>query len=232
CVCCLGINAVAMAAEATNLPLIAVTGTAVTEVKPDVLNWAIEVKNIGPELAKVADKHAAAATALLDSLRELGIEDKNIQTTQVELGPNRIYRNGEQEQEGYFATTSVTFKTTNLAKYKEVWLRLAAQTGVSVQSVAFDHSRRIEITKETRIKALHAAQEKAAAMAEALDAKAGEVMSIAEDQYQFMAFAANSNNAVSDPAQRLGDEGGAIAAGTIPIKVRVNVSFRLLNGAK
>ncbi len=225
--------------EGVATPLIAVTGTSVTEVKPDVLLWSVEVKNTGPAVAKVADRHSTVVGQLLATLKELGIEDKHVQTTEVELGPNRVYRRNEMVEEGYYAATSVSFKLTNLARYKEVWIKLADQGGISVKGVVFDHSKRIDITKETRIKALQAAKGKAIAMAEALDAKVGEVLSITEDPNFYGSSGGNSNNlnfanGVQSVQQQAGDAegGGGVAAGTIPIRARVLVSFRLLNGVK
>jgi len=219
-------------------PHISVAGTAVTEVKPDVLQWSVEVRNTGQAVAKVAARHSSVVEQLLATLKELGIEDKHVQTAQVELGANRVYRRNEWVEEGYFAATIVSFKLTNLTRYKDVWIKLAEQGGISVKGVVFDHSKRIDLTKETRIKALQAAKAKAVAMAEALDARVGEVMSIAEEPVLYGSWTQNIslsiNNAVQSVQQPGGDGegGGGVAAGTIPIRARVLVSFRLLNGAK
>ncbi|MDB6119508.1 MAG: hypothetical protein JWO08_3289 [Verrucomicrobiaceae bacterium] len=223
-------------AESAVTPNISVSGTAVTEVRPDQMNWSIEVRNTGLELAKVADKHATVTSAVLTLLKQLGVEDKNLQTTEVELGRNVVYRNNESVEEGYFASTMVSFTLTNMAGYKEVWLKLANQSGVSVKGVTLDHSKRIELTKETRIKALHAAREKAIAMAGALDTKVGEVLTISEDIFAGLGRANNmSFNNVAQTVQRTeeADEGGgSMAPGRIPIRVKVNVTFRLLNEGK
>ena len=218
-------------------PLISVTGTAITEVKPDQLLWSIEVRNTGPDLPKVADRHSALASTVFSVLKQLGIEDKNVQTTDVELGPNRVYRHNETVDEGYYAATSVSFKLTDLARYRDVWLRLANLGNVSVKRVTFDHSKRIDITRETRTKALHAAKDKAIAMAEALDAKVGEVLSITEEPVQSGAWIGNNTyangvQAVQQPAGDADTGGGSVAPGIIPVRVRVVVAFRLLNGGK
>ncbi len=218
-------------------PHITVTGTVTTEVKPDQLNWTAEVRNTGPDVAKVADKHSAATGALLTLLKQQGIEDKHVQTTQVELGPNMVYRHNESVQEGYYAATTVSFKLTDMARYKDLWIKLASQGGVSVKGVNFDHSKRVEITKETRIKALRAAKEKAVDMAAALDAKVGTVLAISEDPFQHSLLYANNSpsNSVQRVQQRAGDggdDGTDLAPGTIPIQARVIVTFKLLGEAK
>jgi uncharacterized protein YggE len=106
---------------------------------------------------------------------------------------------------------------------------------LSVNSVSYDHSKRVELQKETRKKALLAAKEKAGVMAETLDAKIGEVLAISEDMENGGGWnnRANLNNSVQAIAVASdGENGSSIAPGTIPIRMRVLVTFRLLNDAK
>jgi uncharacterized protein len=177
------VSSIAFAVDLADVssPRITVTGTVITEVTPDRLVWSLSLKNSGLELAKVAERHATVSADVLKALKELGIEDKDVQTAQMEFGENMVYREREHVKEGYFASTMIAFKLADLAKYKEVWLRLASMSHLSVNSVTYDHSRRVELQKETRKKALLAAKEKAGVMAETLEAKIGEVLAISED---------------------------------------------------
>lgn len=214
---------------------ITVTGTVITEVTPDRLVWSLALKNTGLELAQVAEKHAALSADVLKALKELGIEDKEVQTSQMEFGENMVYREREHVKEGYVASTTISFKLADLTRYKEVWLRLASMDQLSVSSVMYDHSKRIEFQKETRKKALLAAKEKAVVMAETLDARVGEVLSVSEDMETGSGWnnRANLNNSIrAIAAEGDGEKGSSIAPGTIPIRMRVLVTFRLLNGAK
>jgi len=234
------ISSIALAADLAEAgsPHITVTGTVITEVVPDRIVWSLALKNTGLELAKVAAKHAALSADLLKALKELGIEDKEVQTSQMGFGENMVYRNNENVKEGYFASTLISFKLAELIKYKEVWLTLSAMDHVSVNNVAYDHSKRIELQKETRKKALLAAKEKAGVMAETLEAKIGEVLAISEDSetngvWNNRANLLNGNNSIQAIAVAAdGENGSSIAPGTIPIRMRVLVTFRLLNGAK
>lgn len=227
---------IAQEAPGITSPHITVTGTAVTEVVPDRLLWSLALKNTGPELPQVAGSHSSLLGTLLKILKDLGIDPAAVQTSQMEFGENRVYRNHEHVKEGYYASTSISFKLADISKYKEVWLRLASVSDLSVTSVTYDHSKRIDLQKETRTKALLAAKEKAAAMAGALDTKIGEVLSIREDA-EVSPFPAYGNrlttaNVVQSPAGGA-DEGGApIAPGTIPIRSRTVVAFQLQGAGK
>ena len=231
------VSSIAFAADLAEAgsPHITVTGTVITDVTPDRLVWSLALKNTGLELAKVAEKHATLSADVLKALKELEIEDKEVQTSQMEFGENMVYRDRDHVKEGYFASTTISFKLADLAKYKVVWLRLASMSHLSVNSVTYDHSKRIELQKETRKKALLAAKEKAVVMAQTLDARVGEVLAMSED----MDAAGGWNNRVNlnNSIQAIvvagdGENGGSIAPGTIPIRIRVLVTFRLLNGGK
>lgn len=227
-----------LAQEATTLatPHITVTGTAVTEVTPDLLLWSVALRNTGPELAAVADLHAEKLGQLLQTLKALGVDSATVQTSQMEFGENRVYRNQEQVKDGYFASTNVSFKLTELSKYKDVWLRLSTMNELSINSVSYDHSKRIDLTIETRKKALTAAKEKAITMAETLDTKTGEVLSIREESDAFQPYAAAnrmiSSNVINAPVFGGGGDGGALAPGAIPIRCQVVVTFKLVGQAK
>jgi uncharacterized protein YggE len=226
-------------AQADNLsvPHITVNGTAITEVVPDRLHWSVEVKNTGLDLPKVAEVHSTKVAAVLETLKASAVEDKDVQTAQMEFSENRVYRRSEWVKEGYQATTSLAFKITDLAKYKVLWESLAKLSGVSVNGVSFDHSNRIALNKETRVKALKAAKEKAEAMAAVLGAKVGEPLAVYEDLSVTEGWGgrnnynltANNTMAQATIAAAPAENGETLAPGSIPITIRVRVTFRLLS---
>jgi uncharacterized protein YggE len=224
-----------------SVPHITVNGTAITEVVPDRLHWALEVKNTGLELPKVAESHSKKVAAALETLKANGVADKDVQTAQMEFSENRVYRRNEWVKEGYQATTNISFKLNDLTKYKAVWQSLAGLTGVSVTGVSFDHTNRINLNKEARVKALKAAREKAEAMAGVLGSKVGEPLNVEEDLSVTEGWRSpslvNGSNLLSNvtQSQALGvapaeaESSGPLAPGAIPITIRVRVTFRLLN---
>jgi uncharacterized protein YggE len=222
--------------EALAPPHITVNGTAITEVIPDRLNWMLEVKNTGLELPKVADSHSQKVAAVLAALKDKGVPDKDLQTAQMQFSENQVYRKNEWVKEGYQATTSMAFKLSELSKYKILWQALAALGGVSVSSVSFDHSDRITLNKDTRVKALKAAKEKAEAMAQVFGSKVGEPLAVEEDMsvtdggrgYSTANGISNFSATAAAPAGQ-GENGEMLAPGSMPITIRVRVTFRLLN---
>ena len=219
-------------ADEIQLPHITVYGTAMTEVVPDEMIWSVEVKNKSMGLEAAATEHGKTVQAVLSLLKESKVDEKTIQTSQMEFGENQEYTSSSWVKSGYFAKTEISFKVTNLDLYKKLWVGLAKISGVSVQSVAYDHSKRIDYRNETRQKALKAAQEKASAMAKVLGSEIGEPLLVEEDLSVSEGWQGNyANNTINN--LRTVDNGNTrevtqLSLGTIPIQARVKVSFRLL----
>jgi len=234
------LQALAAPAKSSDLeiPHITVSGTAITKAVPDKVVWWVRIKNTGADLRKVAEKHAEMTASLIKEVKSFGVDDKDIQTARMEFGEHMVDRGRQRVKEGYEATTEATFALADLAKYKDVWLRMADTSGLTVRSVSYDLSKRIELQKETRRKALLAAREKAGVMAETLDAKVGEVLSISEDLAAAEGW--NGGNGIFNSVAQAssvagngdGEGGDVIAPGTIPIRIRVQVSFRLVSADK
>jgi len=226
-------------ADEIQLPHITVYGTATTEVVPDEMIWSVEVKNKNLGLEAAATEHGKTVQAVLSLLKESKVDDKTIQTSQMEFGENQEYTSGSWVKSGYFAKTEISFKITNFDLYKKLWVGLAKISGVSVQSVAYDNSKRIDYRNETRQKALQAAKEKASAMSKVLGSEIGEPLLVEEDlsvsegwQGNYAVQAVNAINNLQAVENGNAREDTQLSLGTIPIRARVKVSFRLLAASK
>lgn len=226
-------------ADEIQLPHITVYGTATTEVVPDEMIWSVEVKNKNLGLEAAATEHGKTVQAVLGLLKESKVDDKTIQTSQMEFGENQEYTSGSWVKSGYFARTEISFKVTNFELYKKLWVGLAKISGVSVQGVAYDNSKRIEYRNETRQKALQAAKEKGAAMAKVLGSEIGEPLLVEEDlsvsegwRGNYAAQAINTVNNLQAVENGNTREDTQLSLGTIPVRARVKVSFRLLAASK
>jgi len=210
-------------------PTITVTGTAFTEVVPDQMVWQLRVQNKGPELEGVASAHHELVGSVLALLKNDGIEEKETRTSRMTFGENRVYRQGTQYKEGYIASTSVTFTSTDLDAYSKMWMKLAGFEGVEVLGVGYDLADRITVQDETRREALRAAQRKAADLADVLGATLGGPLHIVEQGSGIRPLPTYSNKAMMMEA----DAGGgapAQAPGQITIRMGIEAVFRLVPG--
>jgi len=160
-------------ADEPPFPRIVVYGTATTEVVPDQMVWSLRVENKGALLKVVAGEHTKSVQQVLRFLKESKVDPKALQTSRMQFSENWEYRASSRVREGYIASTQLSFKTTDLELYTQLWLGLAEMPVVRVESVTYDHTRRIEFQNQTRAKAIQVAKDKAAASAKTLGAKVG-----------------------------------------------------------
>ncbi len=225
--------ALAVLADEPPFPRISVLGTATTEVVPDQMVWSLRVQNKGPGLGAVASEHTKNVQKVLDLLSKSKVDRKDLQTARMQFAENWEYRSNSRVREGYVATTDISFTTTNLEFYTQLWQGLADTPAVSVQSVLYDHTRRIEFQNQTREKAILAAKQKAMVSARTLGAQIGAPLLLEEDLSPSEGWQMNLNNAVLRNNLRVigGEErepAEALAPGTIPIRIRVKAAFQLL----
>ena len=225
-----------MAANADDnlqLPHVTVYGTATAEVIPDQMIWSLKAKNQGLVLENVAKEHMKIVKDLLRLLRDNKVNEKTIQTSRMEFGENWEYRSSTRVREGYFASTQISFKITDLDLYSKLWLEMAKMPAASVENVAFDHTKRIDYQNETRQRAILAAREKAVLMAKAVGAEIGEALLVEEDlsiETPWLVNSVNNNLRALPDGEPARAEG--VAPGTIPIRIRVRAAFRLLANPK
>jgi uncharacterized protein YggE len=232
CVCLLLTSR--LTAEEVQPPRISVSGTAVIEVVPDEMEWSVEVRTQQGQLDGVAAEHTKVVTSVLSLLKELKLDEKKLQTSRMEFGENREYVANSWIKSGYYARTEVAFTLTDFNQYQPLWTGLAKISGVSIGNVGYNNSKRVEHRKESRRKALEAAKEKAAEMAKVLGSQIGEPLLIEEDLSVSEGWPANYNiqnnlRTSEDPAPRNDNH---LALGTIPVRTRVQVHFRLVSPQK
>jgi hypothetical protein len=216
-----------------DLPHITVYGSAVTEVAPDLMRWQLEVVNRGADVAAVAAEHAARTTAVLAYLKEAGILPTETHTARMHIRENWVTRNNQRVQEGFRASTNVTFTASDLTAYQDLWIGLSQLDGVDIDYVSWDSSQRVEVRNKTRIDALHAARAKAAAMAAALGCRIAEPLAIEEEGSFAQSgssgrYTRDSNVAVALERVDAADAGEAASPGAIAVQARVKVVFRLV----
>ena len=216
-------------ADDFSTPHITVNGTATTEVVPDQMTWYLTARNTGGDLSAVANEHTKIVQAVLDFLKSSKIAENEIQTSRMEFGENWEYRDNSRIRAGYFASTDISFRLTELDGYQALWIGLANIPGLSVNNVNFEHTQRIAIQNETRRNALLKAKEKAADLAHTVNMACGEPLAIKEvlTDTQYGGYLL-SNNIMAMPSVDSDVNSKGLAPGTIKIQLRIEATFSLI----
>jgi len=220
------------AAEALEQPQVSVYGTAEIKVVPNEMVWSLNVGTKDTALPAVAKKQVDAVKQVLDLLKELGIEEKKLQTSQMQFGENWKTVDRERVRDGYSASTSVSFTISDFDLYQKIWFGLAEIESVSIGGTSYTHSDRIRYQNESRQQALLAAREKAIAMAATLGSQIAEPLSIEEVSEPTIAPIRMNRSNSSNFESAMGGSyasGDMLALGTISVSTRVRVVFKLKN---
>lgn len=206
--------------------LISVTGTAEINVAPDevILSLAIESRDRDLNLAK--SQNDARMKKVLSLAHNAGLEDKQIQTSALTMGPD-YSEEKIPKLLGYEVTQQIVITLKDVTKYDGLMTRLL-EAGINhVNGVWFQVHDPRKYREDVRLRAIHAAKEKAAAMANELGQTITKPWDISEqNDWSSTRFPANSVvNGVRDRDASQGES--TVAPGQITIRASVNVSFQL-----
>ncbi|MEK7461857.1 MAG: SIMPL domain-containing protein [Patescibacteria group bacterium] len=195
---------------------ISVSGVGEAVSIPDIATFSFTVSAD----AKVADDAQREVTkkmdAILSGLKALGIEDKDIKTTDYSLYPKYTFAQAvcsqtfcppsRQIQDGYTVSHDVSVKvrsTDNVGKA----LALAGQSGATnISSITFTVDEPDKILDEARAEAIQDAREKAKLLAKALGVRLVRIVSFYDNTgggpmpYAMEAMGGDMMKAVSAPA--------------------------------
>jgi uncharacterized protein YggE len=209
-----------------DVPHVVVIGTAETEVTPDELYWNISIKSLGKTVVDVSKTHSDDVSNVLNYLKTSGLTSANVKTSRMQLNENMVYRNKSRLREGYFAFTSINFKTIEFQDYMKHWEQLANLNNLTINSVTFGLSNRLAVQDKTRIDAVKKAKEKAVSLAGSLGAQVLEPLLIEEiDSFS----GAPRSVVLSMEAAGARDNSGNISPGREIVRARVKTVFRIFS---
>jgi uncharacterized protein YggE len=210
-----------------NPKIVKTTGTAELKVTPDQA-----VVQLGVERQSAIAKSAKAAVAntsrkILAALKELNIEDKDIQTEYLYLEPMIDYRKGLRIT-NFTAEQSLSVTVRDLSMLDAVMDAVILAGANHVGGVEYRSSDLRKYKDQARDAAAKAAREKAEALATALGNQIGHTYSIEEVQqaegYYGVVGGVAANKFMEDERSRA----PSTAPGELTIKASVVVSFDLL----
>jgi len=204
-------------------------------VKPDLAVINFSVVTQGNEPKSVQKINDGKMGAVIQYLKDSGIEEKDIKTTSYNLSPqydyswcnvssldSRVYC--PPKISGYILTQGVELKLRDLSKSGEVIGNLPGKGANEISSINFTIDD-MEIPKiEARKEAIEKANTKALMMAEAAGVKLGKIANISEgSSYSPYPYATKSVEAYGQG----GDASSPIQVGSNDIVVNISVTYQI-----
>lgn len=209
---------------------VAVTGTSVTRVQPDTVVWHITIRRMNKELAKAQSECDEGVTKVLALRTKLTLKPEETQTGNLSIQKiyDRDYAGNQTSFRHFQVERSITLRQHDTTRFDAILAELVEAADVEV-SYSLESSQYHDLRVKTRLDAVTAARQKAAAMTELLGGKLGRVLRIAEPQETWgSSYFGVYNNVSEAPRQAEPDqEPGTFAPGSIEIKVSIDVVFEI-----
>ncbi len=161
---------------------ISVGGTGRVLIDPDIADLRLGVVVEKPSVKEAREANAAAMRGVIDSLRKLGVAERDIQTSTLSLQPVYDYRSDGQQPRliGYNLTNAVAVTIRDLDRVGEA-IDAALEAGATtLDGVTFRVEDQARAEKQARQAAIAEAKAKAQTLADAAGVSITGVASISE----------------------------------------------------
>jgi uncharacterized protein YggE len=205
-----------------------VTGRAEVTLRAEKSIIHLNVKLVRKDMTQSHDALIKTLDRVTKDMTDIGLKAKNVKRSLIEQGPEYRWKDDTRYLAGYYSEASVEVHMNDIDLMPKAYRTLAAHDDVSVSYTEFKRSDEYEQRMEQYEKALKAARKKAEKMAGTLDARLGEVRSIAElGEAGF--FSANPVSNVASFGDQRSSAGSSVSAGYgyVTIEGRVVVEFEL-----
>jgi uncharacterized protein len=203
-------------------PMISVTGEGRINVAPDMATVTLGVTTEADTAKAAMDANSAQLSAAIAALKAAGIEDKDIQTTGLSLGPrydyNRTKSDGTAQITGFVASNNVTVRVRALAGLGEVLDAVVTDGANTLNGVAFGLQDPDPALDAARKDAVADARRKAELYAAAAGVTLGAIQSISEQS----GYAPPMPMALAE-ASFAKDASVPVAAGEVGVTAQVSI---------
>lgn len=167
---------------------ITLTGTGTVRAAPDMATINTGVTTQAQTAREALDANTEAMGALIAALREAGLDDDDIQTTDFTVSPQYVYSDGRDDNgyslppriEGYQVSNAVTIAVHDLDNLGAVLDRAVSVGANTVNGISFSVEDPAELYRKARGLAFEDAHDKALTYAEAAGVRLGDLEEIRE----------------------------------------------------
>lgn len=173
------------AAQTTGERSITVVGTGKVAGKPDIARVTVGIETQAPLLQKAVDDNKAKMNGLLDTLKQLGLADKDIRTSSYSVYTERVSppASGAEvsaDQMIYHVTNQVDVTVRDVNQIGDVLDKAVAAGANNIYGVNFSVEDTAKLEADARAKAVGDARSRAASLAQLNGLQLGEVLTVSE----------------------------------------------------
>jgi uncharacterized protein YggE len=208
-----------------------VNGSGTVYAKADIASLTVGLRTEVKKTAAEATKNSTEKmNAIVAAVKNLGVEDKDIKTTDYQLSP--VYNWTEKSGQvlvGYQVSQNVTLKIRDLEKIGDIIAKTTEQGANQVGNIGFTIDDEYDLKNQARALAIEKAKEKAAMIASESGLKLGKLVGVYENSVSPVPMMDYSNvrlemksvagaDAISSPS---------IESGQNEVKVEVTLTYKI-----
>ena len=202
-----------------------VTGEGTFSVQPDIAYVDVGIQKTASTVKQAQSQINESMNKIISGLKTLGVDSKNIQTSQYSINPNYDWSSSVQKITGYSANTQLKIKITDIDKINEIIDSATANGANQVNNITFDIENSEDAENSARKEAVAEANRKAEAAARAAGFKLGKIISYSENSNDNLlrpvAYAVKSMSVANEAAST------NVQTGNEEIKIVVNLSYQI-----
>lgn len=157
-----------------------VTGEGKITAAPDIAVVSAGVQAQGPSVKVTQEQLNKSINAVSDAVKNVGVDAKDIQTSNYNVNPMYDFRSASQKITGYQASSNFTIKVRDIEKANAVIDAATAAGANQVGGISFDVDDKTKVQNEAREKAVADARRKATDAARIAGFKLGRVINYSE----------------------------------------------------
>ena len=206
---------------------IEVYGTASVKVKPDIMKWEISIDVDNDNVSFAKKNNDKSTLAVLNVLKSLGINEKDIQTQGLKITKN--YVNQYSDTKKYSASNSIWLTINDINMYDNLTDELMKIEYVFIRSTNLEYLKAPEVRIKARSDAIDAAKRKAEEMAGALGLTIGKTIHIEEIPigFNYYPYSNSLNNVTNIQDFSSSSYSTYFSEGLINIEAKVKIIFEL-----
>lgn len=203
---------------------ITVNGEGLVKAKPDVATVLVAVDVNNPSVNAAQTDAAARMNAVMAKLKELGIGDEDVKTSQFSIYPQYDYTAGREQGTlvGYRVVNQVTVTIKKIDNVGRVLDGVVSAGATRVDSVSFSIADPTPLQSQARAAAVRQSRARAEELAKAAGVSLGKVTAISEST-----SGATPEVAMVTKAAAMGAGDTAITPGSLEVRVYVQVNYAI-----
>lgn len=201
-----------------------VTGEGTSTVKPDVAVVSAGIQARGNTVKEAQDQINNVINKVSEAIKKVGVDPKDIKTTNYNINPEYDFRSGTQRITGYSANTNLEIKIRDISKVNQVIDEATVNGANQVGGVTFDVDDKSKAEGEARKEAVDEAKKKAQQAAQIAGFSLGRLVNYTES-FQGDAIPPTLRMDVSQGA--LEQKATQVEPGSNEVRVVVTLSYEI-----